>query len=96
MTERPSPSLPRSGTTLHHAIDQLTAVTIDLQHFRRQQRNAPLPDARHVGEALTQIEDRLHELARLLLALRNESTPDAPALADSRTPTHQRQESSAD
>jgi hypothetical protein len=93
MTERPS--LPRTGTTLHHAIDQLTAVTIDLQHFRRQQRNAP-PDAQHVGEALRQIEDRLHELARLLIALRNEPTPDAPALADPTTTTLQRQESSGD
>jgi hypothetical protein len=92
MTDRPS--LPRAGTTLHHAIDQLTAVTIDLQHFRRQQRNAPPPDAQHVGEALRQIEDRLHELARLLVALRNETAPETLAIADPTTAKRQQEENS--
>ena len=81
MTDRPS--LPRAGSPLHHAIDQLTAVTLDVQHLRRQHHGVAPLDAAQISDALRQIENRLHALAEQLVALRDEASAAAEPAPES-------------
>ena len=69
-----------SPTPLHRALDSLTAAILELQQLRRRMTADHPPDDAEFDQSLGSVEERLHELAATLTALRTDSAnPDRGA-----------------
>ena len=59
-----------SPTPNHRALDSLTAAILELQQLRRRMAGDLPPDGAETDQSLESLEERLHELAATLTALR--------------------------
>ena len=62
-----------SPTPIHRALDSLTAAILELQQLRRRMAGDLPPDGAEIDQSLESLEERLHELAATLTALRAEA-----------------------
>jgi hypothetical protein len=63
-----------SPTPIHRALDSLTAAIIELQQLRRRLAGEQPPEGTEIDQSLESLEERLHELAATLTALRADAT----------------------
>ena len=64
-------------TPIHRALDSLTAAILELQQLRRRMAGDQPPEGAEIDQSLESLEERLHELAATLTALRADAaTPD--------------------
>ena len=65
-------SAPHDGspTPIHRALDSLTAAILELQQLRRRMAGEQPPEGAEIDQSLQSLEERLHELAATLTALR--------------------------
>lgn len=58
---------------IHHALDHLTIVTVELQRVQRRAQHGDMIPPEELAGILGAITGHLHDLAEALIAIRNES-----------------------